>query len=56
MNMIAVDIGNTNINIGLFVKDKEKSTETIAGTNKKKLNEHITEIWHRSIFCISLYR
>lgn len=47
MNLIAVDIGNTNINIGLFVNDKEKSTETIAGTNKKKLTEHIKSCWEQ---------
>ena len=47
MNLIAVDIGNTNINIGLFLEDKEKSTKTIAGSNEKKITEHIKACWEQ---------
>ena len=45
MNLIAIDIGNTNINIGLFLKGQEKSTESIPGGATKKLAEVLKSAW-----------
>lgn len=45
MNLIAIDIGNTNIHIGLFLKGQEKSINTIAGLNEAKIKSIIKELW-----------
>ncbi len=45
MNVIAVDIGNTNIDIGLFVEDQEKSIETIPGKSRAKLTKYLKSAW-----------
>ena len=47
MNVIAVDIGNTNIDIGIFVKDEEKSITSIAGRSQKKLKDHLEQAWQQ---------
>ena len=33
MNLIAIDIGNTNISVGLYLDNAEKFIETISGTD-----------------------
>jgi len=45
MNIIAVDIGNTNITIGLFLKDQEKSIKSIPGNSEAKLTECLKSAW-----------
>jgi len=47
MNLIAVDIGNTNIDIGLFLKGKEQYIKSIPGKSKKKLTEFLSESWEK---------
>ena len=47
MNIIAVDIGNTNINIGLFLKDQEKFIKSVSGPSKAKLTELLKSAWQK---------
>ena len=37
MNLTAIDIGNSNIGIGLFLKGQVDSVESVAGGDKEKL-------------------
>jgi type III pantothenate kinase len=45
MNVIAVDIGNTNITIGLFLKGEEKLVNSIPGGSGPKLTECLSSAW-----------
>ena len=45
MNIIAVDIGNTNINIGLFLDGKEQFIKSIPGQSKAKLATCLKSAW-----------
>ncbi len=45
MNVIAVDIGNTNIDIGFYLEDEEKSIKSISGRSRAKLAEHLKSAW-----------
>ncbi len=45
MNIIAVDIGNTNIDVGFYLEDEEKSMESIPGRSRAKLTEHLKSAW-----------
>jgi type III pantothenate kinase len=45
MNIIAIDIGNTNITLGLFVEDKEKSIEAVPGEDRTKLASMLQSAW-----------
>jgi type III pantothenate kinase len=45
MNVIAIDIGNTNITIGLFLNDREDFVKTIPGGTKGKLTNILTAAW-----------
>jgi type III pantothenate kinase len=45
MNLIAVDIGNTNINIGLFLEGEEKFIKSIPGRSVKKLTDLFKSAW-----------
>jgi len=47
MNLIAVDIGNTNINAGLFLKGREQLVESFGGTERKKLADSLKSFWER---------
>jgi type III pantothenate kinase len=47
MNLIAVDIGNSNIDIGLFLKGEEKSVESISGDSKGKLTKCLKSTWEK---------
>lgn len=47
MNLIAVDIGNTNINIGLFLAGKEKYVKSVPGKSTGKLTECIKSAWEQ---------
>jgi len=45
MNVIAVDIGNTNIDIGFYLEDEEKSITSISGRSRAELADHIKSAW-----------
>jgi len=45
MNLIAVDIGNTNIAVGLFLKNKEEYIKSVPGGSKAKLMELFKAAW-----------
>ena len=47
MNVIAMDIGNTNITIGLFLNDREDFVRTIPGGTKGKLTNILTAAWRK---------
>jgi len=47
MNIIAVDIGNTNITIGLFLKGEEKSIKSIPGRARAKLTDCLKSTWEK---------
>ena len=47
MNIIAVDIGNTNITIGLFLEDKEEFVKSIPGKSKDKISECFKSAWEK---------
>ena len=47
MNIIAIDIGNTNVTIGLFLDDVEKKIEKFPGTDSEKLAQ-ILEDFNRT--------
>jgi len=45
MNIIAVDIGNTNVTIGLFLKDQEKFIKSVPGGNRARLTACLKSAW-----------
>ncbi|MHC4310808.1 MAG: hypothetical protein ACYSSN_12820 [Planctomycetota bacterium] len=45
MNIIAVDIGNTNISIGLFLEDKEQFIKSFPGGSRAKLTSCLKSAW-----------
>ncbi len=47
MNLIAIDIGNTNINIGLFLKDREEFVKSVPGQSRAKLTECLKSAWQK---------
>jgi type III pantothenate kinase len=47
MNIIAIDIGNTNIHIGLFFDGEEKSVESIAGKSQARLTQCLKSAWEQ---------
>ncbi len=47
MNIIAVDIGNTNIDIGLFLDDKEEFVKSIPGGSRTKLMNCLKSAWQK---------
>ena len=47
MNIIAVDIGNTNIHIGLFLEDKEQFVKSIPGRSRAKLTNCLKSAWQK---------
>jgi len=47
MNLIAIDIGNTNITLALFLEDKEQSIESIPGDCKTKLDKCLKSFWQK---------
>lgn len=50
MNIVAIDIGNTNITVGLFVKDVEKFIKSVSGGDSEKLSELLVEMWEQIPF------
>lgn len=47
MNLIAVDIGNTNIRLGLFLKGEEKEVKSVPGDSESMLKKHLKSMWER---------
>ena len=47
MNIIAIDIGNTNIDIGLFLEDKEQFVKSISGGSRAKLTNCLKSAWQK---------
>ncbi|MHC4638087.1 MAG: type III pantothenate kinase [Planctomycetota bacterium] len=47
MNIIAVDIGNTNMTIALYVKNEEKIIESIPGKDEEKLEQFLVSAWEQ---------
>lgn len=47
MNIVAVDIGNTNVAVGLFLDGKEKSIESLPGEGKDALRAALVAAWEK---------
>ncbi len=50
MNLIALDIGNTNITLALFINDEEKLIESVLAASKdatQKIDDLLTAAWQR---------
>jgi type III pantothenate kinase len=47
MNLIAIDIGNTNIAVGLFLKGEEQSVKSTAGQDEKELKDCLKTAWEK---------
>ncbi len=47
MNLIAIDIGNTNVDVGLYIKGEEKSVETVSGTRRARLKSCLKSAWNK---------
>ena len=47
MNIIAVDIGSTNINIGLFLDGKEDFIRSLPGAEEAELRECLVDAWRK---------
>lgn len=47
MNVIAIDIGNTNIKIGLYLDGNEEPIVTIKGENKSEIIKILSDYWQR---------
>ncbi len=47
MNLIAVDIGNTNIRLGLFLKGEEKQIKTVPGVSEAVLKRELKRMWEK---------
>jgi len=47
MNIIAIDIGNTSIRIGLFLNDKKEFIQTVPGTAQDELKTVLNSAWEK---------
>ncbi|MHC4758323.1 MAG: hypothetical protein ACYTE8_06675, partial [Planctomycetota bacterium] len=47
MNLIAVDIGNSNIDIGLFLKGKEQFVKSVPADDENKLKRCLKATWEK---------
>ncbi len=47
MNIIAVDIGNTNIDIGLFLDSEEQFIKSVPGKSREKLEDCLGAAWQQ---------
>jgi len=47
MNIIAIDIGNTNIAVGLFINDEEQFINSIDGNNLPELTQCLKSAWEK---------
>ena len=53
MNLIAVDIGNTNIDIGLFLKGKEQFVKSVPAQSESEFTEVLKSSWENIPFAES---
>jgi type III pantothenate kinase len=47
MNLVAIDIGNTNIRLGLFLDGNEDQIEIIPGSDDNKLQTSLKSLWEK---------
>jgi len=47
MNIVAVDIGNTNVAVGLFLDGKEDSIESVPGAGQAELRDCLVAAWEK---------
>lgn len=47
MNIVAIDIGNTNIGVGLFLDGKEEFIRTVPGGSQDGLRKCLVDAWQR---------
>ena len=47
MNLIAIDIGNTNITLALYLDNEEKQIDTLPGTDTEKLGNILKKYWEQ---------
>ncbi|MBN1358951.1 MAG: type III pantothenate kinase [Sedimentisphaerales bacterium] len=47
MNIVAIDIGNTKIGVGLFLDGKEDSIESLSGRAEADLKSYLASIWQK---------
>jgi type III pantothenate kinase len=47
MNIVAIDVGNTNITVGLFLDGKEDSVQSLPGTNEAELRTALQSAWEK---------
>jgi len=47
MNIIAVDIGNTNITVALYLKDEEEFIKSVSGRSHAKLTDLFKSAWEK---------
>jgi type III pantothenate kinase len=45
MNIIAVDIGNSTITVGLFIDDNEQFIESVVGSDRDRLSDMLIDAW-----------
>ncbi len=50
MNIVAIDIGNTNVTVGLFLADDEKSVESVAGGKTEEVAAALVSAWEQIPF------
>ncbi|MDD5134360.1 MAG: type III pantothenate kinase [Phycisphaerae bacterium] len=50
MNIVAIDIGNTNVTIGLFIDDIERAIEKVGGGDSVKQAEVLKTLWEKVPF------
>jgi type III pantothenate kinase len=53
MNLIAIDIGNTNITVALYLKGEENAARTIPGKSVGKLTNCLKSFWNKIPFAES---
>ena len=47
MNIVAVDIGNTNVTVGLFLDGKEDSIQSVSGADEAPLRSCLSSAWEK---------
>jgi type III pantothenate kinase len=47
MNLLAIDIGNSNIRVGLFLDGELKSVDSIPGDDRARLTEILQSVWEQ---------
>ncbi|MFC1760697.1 type III pantothenate kinase [Planctomycetota bacterium] len=47
MNILAIDIGNTNIGLGLFLNGNQEAMESVSGDDIPQLTKTLKDLWSR---------